>query len=78
MILSFINIRKIHREFPSGFTHGFQHFPRDLAVHKWKIIFDSSSDLVLAMFKCKSYTKFLTLSYTVSAFSIRHLHSDTI
>ena len=39
MILSFINIRKV----PRDFALGFQHFPRDLAnVNEWKIMFDPS------------------------------------
>ena len=48
MILSFINIRKVQgpsgRLKNSGFSLGFQHFPRDLAnVNEWKIMFDPSS-----------------------------------
>ena len=46
MIYSFINIRKVPREGlkTSGFTLGFQHFPRDLAnVNEWKIMFGPSN-----------------------------------
>ena len=43
MILSFINIRKVHREvlITEGEARGFQHLPQDLAnVNKWKVMFD--------------------------------------
>ena len=43
MIVSFINIRKVHRAMlkTSGLTLGFLHLPRDLAnVNEWKIKFD--------------------------------------
>ena len=51
MILSFINIRKVHREGfkTSGLALGFQHFPRDLAhVNEWKIMFGPSNVNILA------------------------------
>ena len=50
MILSFINIRKVHsgRLKTSGFALGFQNFPRDLAnVNEWKIMFDPSNKNVV-------------------------------
>ena len=55
MILSFINIRKVHREMlkTSGFALGFQHFPRDLAnVNDWKIMFDPYVEYVQRLALC--------------------------
>ena len=60
MILSFISIRKIPQEVlkTSGFTLGYQHFPRDLVdVNEWNTMFDSSIKTLVSFFNDDMFTK---------------------